>query len=302
MHSMHKMPKGQEKAIVDFIDDKIKSFERNYDYNFNKVLRDDIFRLLAMQNCIVIHFPEEKENNNGFHVKYPLRGELRHFVFINTDKPMEEQIFTAAHELGHIWNLIEEMNSKGFKGESSDTDWEERIINRFAAEILMPKDEFESYAKREISTARKRHPENLLTVGNMILAITAIMNEFFIPYKSVVYRLYELDIISEKSVEILINDNKAIEKLSKAVAKEQGYIRLYQPSYKRRQRRHIDGLKELLDKARDEEAMPEKWLESFYELFKLNNRPNTAFNNSLTGDDSRAECKGGIADAEVRGD
>lgn len=35
----------------------------------------------------------------------PVNGKLEHFVFINTDKVVQEQVWTAAHELGHVWQV-----------------------------------------------------------------------------------------------------------------------------------------------------------------------------------------------------
>ena len=263
------VPKEQVSAILGFIEYKMEPLKNDF---VNTILRDDIFRLLDKQDCIVIYYPKEGEKNNGFHVKYPIQGEWKHFVYINTAQDKEKQIYTAAHELGHVWDLIGWMEQKGFTG---DENWKESIVNRFAAEILMPQEKFQTSAQRELDAARTRHTEKQLTIGNMIRAITAIMDEFFTPYRSVVYRLYELELISKKSVEILLRDNEidnnSVYEYSKEIAREQGYSRLYQPPDNSR---YIEGLKELLDKASMMETLPKKWLESFYELFELqiNNR------------------------------
>ena len=277
------VPKEQVSEILDFIESKMEPVKNDF---INTILRDDIFRLLDKQDCIVIYYPKEGEENNGFHVKYPIKGVWKHFVYINTAQDNETQIYASAHELGHVWDLPGWMKKRGFTG---DEDWEEEIINRFAAEILMPEKEFLFSANREINMERKGSPENKLTVGNMIRVITAIMDEFFTPYKSVVYRLYELAIIPKRSVEILLYDRDAVYEYSKAIARENGYSRLYQPPDRHR---YIEGLKELLDRASASESLPEKWIESFYDRFELatENR-DSAFSEVLP--DSDAGIEGG---------
>lgn len=111
-------------------------------------------------------------------------------------------------------------------------------------------------------------PKSHKTIIGLIRIITALMNEFLTPFKSVVYRLYELRIITDATVAYFLQnyDEGSYKSYSKIVAKEQGYSRLYkEPDHLK----HIDGLKELLDKARDENTMPEKWLDSMYTKFEF---------------------------------
>lgn|GEM_PF-545522 len=294
MNNVHVLDIEQVKAIREFLiikDDLIR------DGSFNKVLRDDIFQLLESQDCIVLYYPLENEENNGFHVEYPYRGELKHFVYINTDQFKETQIFTAAHELGHIWKIIEFMQENGFSG---DDEWEERVISRFAAELLMPKDEFRSFAIKEIVVSKKQYTKKQLPMTSIIRIVTAIMNEFFTPFKSVVHRLYELMIISEKLANTLLEkyDTGEYRDYSMIVANEQGYNRLYQTPDKLL--KHIDGLKELLDEAKNNNAMPEKWLASMYSLFDYEfDRQDITLGVSLPDDISIIE--GGDIDEENGG-
>ena len=256
---IRELPKAETAAILELIWNKKEDIEND---SFNKVIRDDIFRLLENQ-CIVVYFPQEEEDNNGFNVKYYLHGELRYFVYINTAQYKEKQIFTAAHELGHIWDLLRWMEEKGFTG---DEEWKELVINRFAAELLMPIDEFKDFARKVSTDIRGRYKGNSKAAVKVVHIITALMNEFFCPYKSVVYRLYELGLIHNNNVKSLLNNQEIIEKLSSAIAVEQGYSRIYRPPDNLK---WIVGLKDYLDQAKQQEAMPEKWLESFYDLFNF---------------------------------
>lgn len=287
------LPADQVSAIRSFISNKEDLIKND---SFNKVLRDDIFRLLERQDCVVLYYPKDEEDNNGFHVEYPICGELKHFIYINTAQLKETQIFAAAHELGHTWKIVEYMNMSGFTG---NDDWEERIVNRFAAELLMPEEEFRIFARREIVAEKTKHPQEQMSTVSVIRTITAIMNEFLTPFKSVVYRLNELRVVADDVSVVLLDlyDEGIYRDYSRIVAKEQGYSRLYQPPDKLK---YIYGLKELLDKARDERAMPEKWLASMYALFDFEyQRQDIALDSFLP--DGISIFEGGDADAEDRG-
>ena len=39
---------------------------------------------------------------DGCHICKPLNGEMKQFVYINTSKVLQEQVWTAAHELGQF--------------------------------------------------------------------------------------------------------------------------------------------------------------------------------------------------------
>lgn len=70
----------------------------------NTAIRDNIFSILE-DNCTVIYYPLENEKNRGFHIKKIVKNRLEDFVYINTAKPIAEQIFAAAHEFGHIFEV-----------------------------------------------------------------------------------------------------------------------------------------------------------------------------------------------------
>ncbi len=230
----------------------------------NEVIRDDIFSLLTLSDsdCTVIYYPISDSENNGFHVNYRHQGNLMHFVYINTAQHKEKQVFTAAHELGHIWDVASIIDGV------RNTEIEERVINRFASELLMPKEIFNEFVRKEIEQYRNK--DGGINVLDMIKVITATMNYFFTSYKSVVYRLYEVGTLKEKSCQMLwgetdVLNQEVIINLSKSVAHENGYSRLFKID----NTKHIDGLKELLDKATEQELLSDMWLKSFYETFDM---------------------------------
>lgn len=239
----------------------------------NQLIREDIFRLLDRE-CTVVYFPEKDSCNNGFHKTYRVDGKKRNLVYINTEQYREKQIFTAAHELGHIWKVDEHVVKSG--EQQFDFDTCERIMNRFAAELLMPEEIFLQYADTTVKKARDRNQEKtpergrIVTIADMLELIAGAMNEFFVPYKSVLYRLYELDRITEKCARMLWGENELLTKARideyvKKYAKEQCYDRLYKAD----RRKLIDGLKERLDQASAAGELPEQWIDAFYERFSL---------------------------------
>ena len=144
------------KAIKKFIEKK-KTEDNLMDQFPNTVLRDDVLEILGLY-CTVVFYPLENEKNNGFHITgIPNRkGIEQHFVFINTAQSAEKQVFTAAHELGHVWAVDRQIEMEA--NVSFNSQERECVINRFAAELLMPEEHFIKIADSEfqptdISTA-----------------------------------------------------------------------------------------------------------------------------------------------------
>lgn len=81
--------------IVELISVVIESVRKDYVID-NAIVRDDIFTILE-KHCTVLYYPIEDERNCGFHIKKIVNDTLEEFIYINTAKPLEEQIFAAAH-------------------------------------------------------------------------------------------------------------------------------------------------------------------------------------------------------------
>lgn len=175
------------KLIKDFI--KEKREEKNI---VNKILQDNIFELLE-KDCELLYYPLE-DDIKGIHMEKVVAGKTLQFVYINTDKKVEEQTWTAAHELGHVWK-VEKYVYKNFP--ECDVDLES-IVNRFAAELLMPEDEFLKafeYAKRKINFSAK------VSLQEFIKIVAYLMNAFCVPYVAVIRRMVELEIVAKENEE-----------------------------------------------------------------------------------------------------
>ncbi len=193
-----------------------------------KVIRDDVFNVLQkMPNCKVLYYPLDEEADedgcDGCHVVRTIKGIKNQLVFINTANTRERQAFSVAHELGHIWNV-----DVRIKHTLPDIDFDvEDVINRFAAELLMPEKVFIEQANNKLYEVIKRETDSegeKATILDIIKVIVYLMNYFFVPYKSVVMRLNEVGIINDLSKERLLEykDSSYVE----TIIQERQYNRL----------------------------------------------------------------------------
>ena len=187
----------------------------------NEIIRDDVFSILQASECTVLYYPldgEENDGCDGCHIEKPVNGRMEQFVFINTNNTRERQAFSAAHELGHIWKVDERLQAK-FPQEYFD---EEEAVNKFAAELLMPKQLFEEAIEIKLKLMNYSGPK--MKNVEMVKLIAYLMNYFFVPFKSVVLRFNELNRLNDK-----YNDDILIFKdseLLKEIIKAEQYTRL----------------------------------------------------------------------------
>ncbi len=167
----------------------------------NTAIRDSIFGILE-NACTVIYFPFENETNRGFHIKKIVKNELQDFVYINTAKPIAEQIFAAAHEFGHIWEVADKVwKYLSYEGKPSDKE-EEDITNWFAAELLMPTEAFRGafYAHMDELGIKP----GAVKFDDLVRLIVLQMNDFMVPYESVRKRLGETKILKQETADYLL--------------------------------------------------------------------------------------------------
>lgn len=202
-----------EKNIQDIVDDIKKECIIK-----NAAIRDDIFGILE-DKCTVIYFPLENEKNRGFHIKRIVNDQLEDFVFINTAKPMAEQIFTAAHEFGHIFEVAQKVWDRMDYSQSLTEDQEEEITNRFAAELLMPAGIFREVFFSHMNEAGIKGSQ--IRLGDLVRVMVMQMNDFLVPYEAVRKRLVETHIIKPPVADILHSNEKQILELVDVLTKDQ---------------------------------------------------------------------------------
>ena len=125
-----------------------------------------------------------------------LNDEIRQFVFINTIKPIQEQTWTAAHELGHVWKVDHHVLDDNNIGQVRPED----IVNRFASELLFPQYDFLEELQRYLKEYKLEN--KIIELSDFIGLITNLMNYFCAPYKAVIRRLVELKKISRNNLGI----------------------------------------------------------------------------------------------------
>lgn len=171
----------------------------------NKIIKDDVFNILEEQ-ATVLYYPIEETEICAFYKKI----QEKKFVFINTNIPYEKQIFAAAHELAHLWNVAtteaellkievvdEYIGDRHFVVRNEKL---ENLANRFAAEFLVQKEALEQELRNMNSS------NSQVDLGIII----RLMDKFVVPYKTIVRRLYEIEYVNRELCEKLL----AVERLN----------------------------------------------------------------------------------------
>lgn len=248
--------------IVNAIQEEIGKIRNKYVIN-NDIIRDDVFGILE-KYCTVLYYPFEGEKNCGFHAKKIVKEQLEEFVYINSAKTLEEQVFTAAHELGHIWNVAQHVwKETSQEGELSLSD-EEDITNRFAAELLMPADKFKETFREHVKN-EKIDIKNV-TLGDLAKLIVLQMNDYLVPYDAVRKRLHETNIITDDGKQFLKSKNIR----NNIMAAVDKYIREMNARLgDKKSTISISGLRNLLEEAEQKNTLDEYTIDKIKEDFKI---------------------------------
>ena len=261
---MNVLPMNVEEELAAFILEKRKSGDLETIFP-NKLLREDVLDLLE-QFCVVVYYPLDEEENNGFHINdMPLNREIKDFVFINTAQTMEKQVFTAAHELGHIWRVEDYAVKKGLIDDTPAN--REDLINRFAATLLIPEDDFRKIFQEAYSAYANENGK--ITIKNLLHVIVVLMNHFFVPEKAIVRRLAELQYLQPENADLLISQDsvlkKSIDEAIKTIIANSGYVKFQNPSRKK----WIKDLPELLERAEKQKLISKLKIDQMRKNFEL---------------------------------
>ena len=266
------LPYEVERIIQGFIEKKFHDDKLRDKYP-NLVLRDDVLEILD-EYCKVVYYPlRDGDHNNGFQLKgIPFAdGTSQNFVFINTAQRMEKQVFTAAHELGHIWDVDKYVISAMLQSgkEFDDTpENREQIINRFAAVLLLPENEFRTAVDFGLNTLGDEK-NRLIAATDLLRLIVVLMKQFFAPMKSIALRLVELGYFNVDAIAKLLGmkevPQKAVDDYVDALIIQLGYYE----DLKATNKKWIEGLPELLDTAEKGNLVSKEKIELMRERFGL---------------------------------
>jgi len=212
--------------------------------NINSIVKDAVFQILE-KKCTVIYYPLSDEKNRGFHIKRLVNDKLEDFVYINTDKTIEQQVFTAAHELGHIYKVYDRVvdlaSGVGIDLDINDQDYEEKVTDRFAAEFIMPENEFIDFVT---DYATNNNFKERVLVFDMLKLIAKLMDDFMSPFNAVRKRLYEIEAIDAASDQYLRDNKIELEKYVDSLKNDENSLINGNTGVKT-----ISGLRSFIDKA-----------------------------------------------------
>lgn len=141
----------------------------------------------------------------------PTTGQERAYIILNANKPLINQIFTAAHEFYHYIKDYQKFKETPYVCDFSMLkNVNEKRASRFAAELLLPEEalghEVRDYCWAMNITNMKKIDFNLFATLIIFLTI-----RYQIPLKAVIYRLVEEDYID--SIDKYIENYEFIKKV-----------------------------------------------------------------------------------------
>lgn len=182
-------------------------------------------------------------------------------IFTNTCSRLSREIFTLAHEIGHVILHLNERNS--FVDDyntitEKNIDEKEQEANYFAACLLMPSDELVKFIDLEL--------QDFENTGLSAMDIARIMSEFNVSFDMALNRLENLNIIDTRH-KLLLDNQKVEKKVGNLLHSVGGNAKLNIPS------KVIDMPYEYIEYAiynYNNNAIPKETLErllSYYQLY-----------------------------------
>lgn len=214
-------------------------YQNKYDFNTASLLPEeisDIKRLarekrvdyaLAPMGTGVFNWILKQNNNIRFELVpfdsdkidgmlyIPTMGKEWAYIILNANKPLINQIFTAAHEYYHYVKDYHKFKENPYICDfSALKDVSEKRASRFAAEILLPEEalsrEIKDYFSAMNITGMKAMDFNSFATLTIFLTV-----KYQIPLKAVIYRLMEEHYID--STEQYIKNYEFIKKVLKEI-------------------------------------------------------------------------------------
>jgi Zn-dependent peptidase ImmA (M78 family) len=188
------------REIQDKVREKLGSSQK-----FGQIIGTQVFTILS-HHARVLQYPLGSEAPWAF-VQINGDSGSKPFVVVNTSRPVDEQVFGAAHELYHIWYDL-----RGDIVASTDGDHDglydeatlrsESLANRFAAEFLAE----EHTLRREMGTyaIKAKHID--------VQAVLLLSSIFSVPYRTMTRRLLEIDVLSSNrfdELDVLTSEEQA---------------------------------------------------------------------------------------------
>lgn len=224
--------------------------EKRVDYNMAP-MGTGVFNWILNQNNGIrfemVHFDSEKIDGMLY---IPTTGVECAYIILNANKPLINQIFTAAHEYYHYV-----MDYQKFKETPYICDFNmlkdvnEMCASRFAAELLLP----EEALKREVQDylrAIQSFPNGTVKIYDYAPLIIFLTMKYQMPLKAVIFRLAEENYVNDveryiKNYDFMKKALKEIKIFEKQVkelySSENPYVIPYSSTYQDMEKAYISG-------------------------------------------------------------
>lgn len=157
-------------------------------------IANDILSILEKLDIILLELPIESEQGNPAFSTVILfseeGGESLVFIGLNTADYYDKQIFAVAHELYHFFR---KSGSHLSRHDGQEDDGSEARANWFAAEFLLPED----VLKRRVFEEFKSESLENVQIRVLLRFIARLHCTWWLPYRSLVKRLWEIHAITE---------------------------------------------------------------------------------------------------------
>ena len=245
----------------------------------------DLFQDCKRQEFKLLRYPLGENADFGFTVK----KDNDIIIFTNSCSRLSREIFTLAHEIGHVILHLEKVNSfidNNITINEKSADENEQEANYFAACLLMPRDDVFRFIDLEISNSQGKDLS--------AMDIARIMSEFKVSFDMTLNRLESLDII-DINQKLRLNSEKIQKSVDKLLRNVGGNVRLNEHS------NAIDMPYEYIDYAiynYNYNAIPEETLRKVLDYFQLDIEDvrDKIVDHNSDDDDDLADLIGGLDD------
>lgn len=189
-------------------------------YGLNAPIGTNIFSFLEQKGDIVFQLQDFKDSElDAMIIKYSAKSQKK-YIIINSNKPLINQIFAAAHEFYHYLYSFIGNSQDSIVCTFSKNDKEEIKANRFAAEFLLP----EEALKDEVNSFSKFIDGKFLNapIARQIVFCFYLITKYSIPLKAVMYRLREENI---SNTDYLLNHYEDVKQLLLDFSKSETHVK-----------------------------------------------------------------------------
>lgn len=189
--------------------------EKRVDYNLAPMGREVFNWILKENNNIrfeLVSFESEKIDGMLY---IPSTGKEKAYIILNSNKPLINQIFTAAHEYYHYIKDYQKFKEMPYICDFSTLkDVNEKKACRFAAELLLPEEALKKEIKHYLLLREKENIEDMgfNELGAMFIVLTV---KYQMPLKAVIYRFQEEGYLN--NIDKFIQNYEFIKKVLKEI-------------------------------------------------------------------------------------